>query len=429
MAIITARLSKENVNSAEDYFAVILDRLAPTLSINNPENNFTTGLNYVIVSWDANDAGVGILKYDVLINDILDATINNPDTTLYQVSLPIPQTYNITVRVTDILGYSFEQTINVTYDSLAPTIVVTSPTSMESYSNTSTVTVNWDIINLDVDHFEIYYNTTFYGMYASSTFTSDVYFGVIPIDEYRVYNLTIYAITTELEIYSDFRWIIIDQAAPTVSISSPGSIDPILETDLRVEWFGEDEKSGLDSFLIEISAISVIKDSSAVSHILDVTSLDGFYNLTIWAFDVAGNKAFDTIEIQMALLSPDFTTTLEPVVIRNDSSIQFNLTITNPRLGVKTVSIYTDGVNDVYTVNYGTEYITTPFWLLINTTESDFLGTLDLHNLSISVIDRVNRETKKIYDVIIDQESPEFWLGQDPILGDTVMSDSTNELI
>ena len=93
-----------------------------------------------------------------------------------------------------------------------------------------------------------------------------------------MYNLTIYAITKDAKIYSDFRWIIIDQAAPTISISSPGSIDPILENDLRIEWFGEDEKSGLDSFEIVISTLSVIKDSSAVSHILDVVGLDGFYN-------------------------------------------------------------------------------------------------------------------------------------------------------
>ncbi|MHA1463042.1 MAG: hypothetical protein ACTSQ0_08235, partial [Candidatus Heimdallarchaeota archaeon] len=417
-------------NSAEDYFAVILDRLAPTLSINNPENNFTTGLNYTIVSWDANDVGVGIFKYDILIDGVLEATITDPATTLYQVWLPIPKTYNITVRATDILGYFFEQTINVTYDLLAPTVIITSPTSIESYSNSSTVSVSWDINNLIVDHFEIYYNNTYYSMYASTTFTAEVFFiGVLP-DEYPVYNLTIYAIISIAENYSDFRWITFDQKAPTITISSPGgTVDPILEADLRVEWFGEDEKSGVDSFVIEISTISVIKDSSAVSHILDLTDLDGFYNLTIWAYDVAGNIASDTIEIEIALLAPDFTTTLEPISIQNVYDIQFNLTITNPRIGVKSISIYTDGSINVYTADYGTEYITTPFWILINITESDFLGIVDVHNISISVIDRAIRETKENFDVIIDQQNPEFWQGQAPILGDTVLSDSTNELI
>ncbi len=415
-------------NSAENNFAVILDRLAPTLLIDNPENNFTSGLNYTIVTWNANDAGVGVLKYDILIDGAIDVTIADPDTNLYYVLLPIPKTYNITVRVTDVLGYSFEQTINVTYDPLAPTILITSPTSMESYSNSSTITVNWDINNLIIDHFEIYYNDTHVGNYTSTIFTAEIYFADIIPNEYQVYNVTIYAITTEAKIYSDFHWIIIDQVAPTISISSPGSINPILDYDLQIEWFGEDEKSGIEIFVIEISTTSIIKSSNSVSHILDVTGLDGFYNLTIIASDVAGNKASDTVEIQIALLIPDFITTLEPITIQNDFEIQFNLTITNPRLGIKSISIYADGSENVYTVSYGTNYVTVPFWLLVNTSASDFQGNSGLHNMSISVIDRVNRETKKNYAVVIDQENPEFWPGQDPVLGSIVLSTSTNEV-
>ncbi len=415
-------------NSAESNFAVILDRLAPTLLIDNPENNFTSGLNYTIVTWNANDAGVGVLKYDILIDGAIDVTIADPDTNLYYVLLPIPKTYNITVRVTDVLGYSFEQTINVTYDPLAPTILITSPTSMESYSNSSTITVNWDINNLIIDHFEIYYNDTHVGNYTSTIFTAEIYFADIIPNEYQVYNVTIYAITTEAKIYSDFHWIIIDQVAPTISISSPGSINPILDYDLQIEWFGEDEKSGIEIFVIEISTTSIIKSSNSVSHILDVTGLDGFYNLTIIASDVAGNKASDTVEIQIALLIPDFITTLEPITIHNDFEIQFNLTITNPRLGIKSISIYADGSENVYTVSYGTNYVTVPFWLLVNTSASDFQGNSGLHNMSISVIDRVNRETKKNYAVVIDQENPEFWPGQDPVLGSIVLSTSTNEV-
>lgn len=422
---IFVRTYDEAGNFEEDYVAVILDRTNPELSINNPVNNFTTGLDYVIISWYAHDAGVGIKEQVVLVDGVVENIITDPTIRFYQISIPDTKTYLIIIRIIDILDHFIEQSINVTHDPNAPTIMIINPSSVTDYSNTMTVDLTWDIINMDVSVFEIYINGTYYDNYTSGTINAVVNLPVNPY-EYPLFNLTIIAITTDMKVYQDYRWIIVDQTDPVVSIIDPLDDDIITLSSLQIEWFSYDDGSGLERLEIHIDDLVLLKDEASISHVLDITGYDGTYDLLVYAFDIAGNNAFDIVTIEISLLPPDFTTSLEPLTICNDLNMQFNLSIYNPRLGVKTVTVIADSVNDVYSVDYALDYVTSPIWILINVTQSDFLDGLVNHNLTINVYDRANRASKEVYDIILDEVYPVFW--QNPVIDNSILSNTLFEI-
>jgi len=410
-------------NVAEDYIGVILDRAAPSVLINNPANNITTGLDYVIVSWNSFDAGVGIKEHIILVDGVLEAVITDLEISFYQVDLPLNKTYLITVRAIDILDYSFDYSINVTHDPNAPTISISVPTSKTSYINENTTTIDWVISGLLVDHFEIYINGTLFNTYSNTTYSALITLNPQAY-ELPIFNVTIYAITQSALIYTDFRWIIIDQAAPAVGFNNPPIVH--LVENMQVEWFGIDDGSGLDYYEIIFGVESVLKDSVIHSHVFNVTGLNGQYSLTVIAYDISGNSAFETVIVTISLYSPIFETTLEPLVICNDLNMQFNLSLTDTGLGISTISIVADNTNSIFSESYGASYQTEPFSILINVTANHFLVSLDHHNISISVKDELNRETREVILIILDQEDPYFW--RDPIFDSNILHNDGNEI-
>jgi len=207
--------------------------------------------------------------------------------------------------------------------------------------------------------------------------------------------------------------------------NSPDDADIILLSNLLVEWFGNDVGSGIKNYKLIIDDIISLHDASAISHVLDVVGLDGTYSLKIIAFDVAGNSAFELITIQISLVSPEFTTSLGSELICNDLNMDFILSLDDPHFGIKSISIIADNSNEVFSIDYGTSYQTDFYWLQINVTETDFLGGLD-HNLTISVFDRANRETRATISIILDQIDPEFW--RDPVFDSSYMSNEITDI-
>ncbi|HUT80764.1 MAG TPA: FG-GAP-like repeat-containing protein [Candidatus Bathyarchaeia archaeon] len=413
-------------NSDNDYITVIYDTTAPNVSINTPQNDFVTGLTYVTISWSAHDAGVGIQNYIVYVDDIYEAIITNPIITSYLVSIPENRTYKITIKATDILGYTSEQSINVTHDGNAPTLYLTSPTSFQSYSNTTTINLSWDISNLDVDYFEIYKNGTYYNTYTNDTFDAIIDVGVVLPGEYPLYNITVVVVAIDFKTYIDYRWITFDLTNPLVEITNPINNEIILEHNLVVDWSGSDVGSGIDQFILIVDNIKIYKESTKFFHIINVENFDGVINLKLIAFDNAGNKEIDSINIMISLLAPEFSTTISSLTIQNHPDLQFNLSIYNPRLGIKSISVMVDSSTEVFSANYEPYYVTNPFWILISITEDDYIGNLDLHNITVSVIDQVNRENKGFYKIIIDQINPKIW--QAPILGSQILNQQKNSL-
>ncbi|NHK30529.1 MAG: hypothetical protein FK730_04215, partial [Asgard group archaeon] len=270
-------------NSASDVFGIKLDRTPPYVEISIPADNYKTGSDYVIVSWDAFDAGTGLKEYRIFVNGTLEALITDISTTSYIINIPENKTYTITVRAYDLLFNYNESTVNVIHDSIYPTVVITSPTKFNSYSNNSVVYFSWESVNIDIDHFDIYINNTFYNTYSNTTFDTLIDFGFIAIDEFPIYNITVLGVLSNGTSFLDLRWIKFDKSPPVVSFISPINNDFIIDSNLHVEWYSQDIGSELDYFRIVIGGITVFKDAvPAFSSIINVESLNGIYELTIF---------------------------------------------------------------------------------------------------------------------------------------------------
>ncbi len=410
-------------NSANAYFGVILDRTTPIVIINNPENDFTTGLDYVIISWNSFDAGVGLKEHVILVDGFVEATLTDLGILFYQIDFLVEKTYLITVRAIDLLDYSFEYSINVTYDHNAPTISIILPTSMTTYINETTTTIDWAINGLLVDYYEIYINGTLYNTYSNTTFSA-----LITLDpelyELPAFFVNVSAITLSAQVYSAFRWIIMDQIDPSVGFNNPPTIQ--LTDNMHVEWFGIDDGSGLDYYELSLNTTTIIRDKTSTSHVFDVSAFNGLYELTIVAYDVAGNSNFETVYVEIFLYAPQYETSLEPLIICCDLNMQFNLSVTDPGIGISGISIIIDNTNEIFSVSYGVKSISEPFWMLINVTENQFSTGLAVHNITITLTDEVSRESIETIEIILDTDAPVFW--QEPIFDTKRLNDLSNEI-
>ncbi|NHJ48119.1 MAG: VCBS repeat-containing protein [Asgard group archaeon] len=415
-------------NTATDVFGVKLDRTVPEIEITLPADNYTTGSDYVLVTWDATDLGVGLKEYRVYVDSILEATITNIGTTSYLVNIPENKTYTVTIRAYDLLDYYNESSIDIIHDSTYPTVIITTPTRLTSYTNDSIVHITWETVNLDVDHFEIHINGVYNSTYSNTTLEAFINFGFIALDVYPAYNITVLAFLSNGTSYLDLRWIIFDTTSPELSYITPLDDDIITNSNLHVEWFSQDDGSDIDYFRIEIGGITVIKDEILpFSSIINVSSLNGIYELIIFGYDIAGNIANISINIEITLYAPVFTTSLESIEYLNSGNFQFDLSVIDPNSGVKSISIYIDNTNEIYFEDFGIDYAVVPFDRIINVNEINFLSGVDNHNISISVFDKVNREERLLIEIVIDKEMPD--LLQQPIIGALVFGTSAIEIV
>ncbi|TET32875.1 MAG: hypothetical protein E3J70_00400 [Candidatus Heimdallarchaeota archaeon] len=415
-------------NTHSDVFSIIFDQSAPNLTIDYPPDNYTTGLAYIIVSWDSFDLGVGLEEFKIFVNGSLLDTIFDVKTSNYFVSLTENETAIITIQAFDYLGYFTEQEITVIQNASAPTIILVNPSKMFTNTNSSSFDIIWDVNNLDIDHFEVYVNNTLYNSYSNTTFTCIIDLGFIPIDQYPFYNITIRAVTTDMKIYEDIRWLTVDQSPPQVMIINPANNSVILVSNMDIEWFSQDVGSGLESFRIDFGSIRIIRETTPpFSNNLNITGFDGYYELIIFSYDNAGNKGNVTIIVFVSLTSPGFYTSLNDLEYRNSGNIEFDLTINDPGIGIKSISVIADNINSVFEEDFGTDYVYTPIMRIINTLEDDFLIGMDYHNLTISIMDKASRESRKTYFLIIDTVLPFFF--QAPIIDYSVFNTAPRDII
>ncbi len=415
-------------NTHTDVFSIILDQSAPNLTIDHPPDNYTTGLAYIIVSWESFDVGVGLEQFKIFVNGTLLDTIFDVKTSNYFVTLTENESAIITIQAFDYLGYYTDQEITVIQNTSAPTIILVDPSKMFTYINSTSFDIIWDVNNLNIDHFEVYVNNTLYNSYSNTTFTCTINLGVIPIDQYPIYNITIRAVTTDMKIYEDIHWITVDQSPPQVLMINPTNNSVILDSNVHVEWFSQDVGSGLESFRIDFGSIRIIRETTPpFSNNLNITGFSGYYELIIYGYDNAGNKGNVTIIVLVSLTSPQFYTSLIDLEYRNSGNIEFDLTINNPGIGIKSISVIADNTNSVFEEDFGTDYVYIPIMRIIYTLDEDFLVGMDYHNLTVSIMDKASRESREIYFLIIDTVLPVFF--QDPRIDYNVFNTAPRDII
>ncbi|MBD3192697.1 MAG: hypothetical protein GF308_18810 [Candidatus Heimdallarchaeota archaeon] len=409
-------------NTAKDFRLIIVDNTDPIINIRNPEDNYTTSLNYVSIFWDSIDNGTGVKEYQVFLDGKLNQTITNPDETFSILTIPENQTSTISVKAIDYLDHEAEDSIKIIQDPTAPTLAIVNPIQLFAYLSTSTFNLTWEVSNLNnIEYFEIYINNTLNCTHSNDKRTCLVDFGDIPENTFPFYNITIKAVLSNSSLsINDFRLIQIDQNAPSISITTPSNDEIILEQGLYVGWIGQDLGSSISKYKVQLNQKTINEWSKdKTSQYINFNEGDGTYNLTIFAYDKAGNSANNSIRLQVYISPPLFEHNIPNPYIINFDSFQFNLSIPYTSLGVNLLEVKVDG-ESLINYDYEDSPKNDPFWLLVNITQlTDDPSTSSEHNISIIVKDISNRENSELINIYIDHRNPtvfntaiidrEFW--------------------
>lgn len=412
-------------NTAIDHFLVAKDTTDPTISITSPVNNYNTSDDTVLVTWSSADSGTGIDEHQIFVNGSLYTTLTDPTVKYCLIDIPDNTSYIISVIAYDYLNRFESDTITVNHDPFAPTFWINDPFDISSYSSDTNISISWDVYNIFADEFIVYVNGTEYENYTSSTFNAWVNledrFGPIPEGSFPIANITVVVSIGGLLLYSDTRFVNIDQSDPSVSILDPSDLDIIIDDSIYVEWAGFDAGSGIAYYDAWINGDKIGSwSSSTTSQYIDVSGYDdGWHTLTMYAFDYAGNQANYSIDLELYPQAPEFSVNLDSYTVTNDPNFDLNITVFDPRLGVSEVQVVVDSEVVVFFMDYGSSYQYDPFWLETAINQSDFVASGDLHNVTITVYDKVDRGRIMVLDVIIDMEDPDLF--SKPIFGDRVL--------
>ena len=399
-------------NSKTEYVSLFLDISDPFVNITNPKDGYTTGLDYVLLSWESADNGTGIREYQISLNGVSYQNIT--DTSIHNalVYIPLDTTSTIAVRVLDNIDRFFVDSITVTQNSTLPEVIITDPIDYQSYSSISQIDLSWDIANMpNINAFEVYVNGTLeYTINDITTRYQLVDLGVIPIGEFPLYNITILAISVNPnENYTDTKWVIIDQSIPTISIITPANNSIVTNQGLYVQWSGNDFGSGLEYYQVLLDGESLVICTCLRNYYyLFFTSGDKNYTLTIVAKDKANNNANISIQLVVAILSPETDTNLTTTYYSKTGVFNFNFSITNPRNGVNSYHILMD-TNSVHSYNFYPTILLSPYSIQINITGSHYTILKGIHFLTLGLVDSYNRESNQIFMIIVDNESPTIW--------------------
>ncbi|MGC9779942.1 MAG: Ig-like domain-containing protein [Candidatus Heimdallarchaeota archaeon] len=419
-------------NSAFDFYIIAYDTQNPDVNITSPEDDFVTSSDTVNVKWNGFDEGAGIEYYEIIVNGTLVEIITDISTSSYLVDLPEEKDYIITVKAVDFLGNFDEDTILVRRDADTPTFYINIPEDLYSYSTSPLIFVSWGITNIFLDTFEIFVDGIHYNSYPNTTFSDLVdvttIIGIIPEDSFPEVNITIAVNNGGIYTWVLSRFVTIDQSSPLVSILTPENNDEIPEDSLYISWSGFDTGSGIDQYILYINnRLIQYYGSSSVDTTLDISSYEeGYYNITLSAFDYAGNCDNSSIIVEFYPNPPEFNVDLPSFVITNDPNFPINVQVTNVGYGVELIQIIADNIIIVDALNFEGDIQYDPDSYLFAITDDDFLIEIDDHNLTITVYDQASRWSNIFVDIVIDYVAPTIF--DRPILGDTRISLDLNIL-
>ncbi|MFX1250121.1 MAG: Ig-like domain-containing protein, partial [Promethearchaeota archaeon] len=319
-------------NSNQDMIWVLRDLDNPTVSITSPADGSATNQGSVNVQWTGNDAGSGIDYYEVFLNGSSQGTTASLSMV---VTLSIDGNYNITVVAYDKVGHSNQDTIWVLRDTVDPTISITSPVN-DTLTNQGSVTIDWTGSDADsgIDYYDVYLDEAFYGTTTSLSM-------VVTLSADGYHNITVVAYDNAGNSNQDTIWVQRDTTDPTITITSPADGSITNQGSITVDWTGSDADSGIDYY--EVFRNGTSQGTTTSLSMVVTLSTDGNYNITVVAYDNAGNSNHDTIWVLRDTVDPTVSIT-SPVndTLTNQGSVTIDWTGSDADSGIDYYDVYLD---------------------------------------------------------------------------------------
>jgi len=137
-------------HTAQSTMILIVDKVAPSLTIVYPSDGSVLASSAVVISWDASDALLGVEHFEVSTDGSTWISVGRE--TSYIWSGLTDGTYTFYVRAYDVAGNYVEVNVTFTIDLTAPDVTITSPADGSTVT-TSDVTVQWQSSATDIAYY------------------------------------------------------------------------------------------------------------------------------------------------------------------------------------------------------------------------------------------------------------------------------------
>ncbi|MHC1710066.1 MAG: NosD domain-containing protein [Methanomassiliicoccales archaeon] len=280
-------------NVFSDSVTFEVDSTAPLLSVTSPANPTYTNNGTIEVAWVSFDNGTGIAFHSVSCDGSSWTDVNG---TSYTLDL-LDGTYTITVRAYDLVGNRAEMSLTVVVDTARPSVMMISP-SDGAFGNESDLIAFWtaDDATSGIAYYEISVDGAA-GLRVNGTelLIEDLSEGA--------HTLNVKAYDMAGNVGEDTIDFIIDLTCPLLSITSPIEDSITNAVNISVGWTSSDSV-GIAYFEVSLDASAPIKVGSDGSSYDLTTVPEGHHQLTVEAFDVAGNSRSLTVSFIVDRTAP-----------------------------------------------------------------------------------------------------------------------------
>ncbi len=295
--IVTVLAVDEQGFSNQTDINIIVDTSPPNVRIVSPENGDMFGVEDITVSWTGVDNASGIDYYDIRINS--DAWINKGNDTYHRFIGLSSGVNNAELKAYDRAGNFALINVSFMVDLMDPIVNITSHTDGDILS-ASNVTIEWTGID---EHSGINYYALRIDKEKWVYVGNDTDYTLEGLEEgYHTVDIRVRdnvgnTVTTNVTFN-------VDITEPTINITSPKDGGLFADNSVTIEWTGNDNNSGIDCYHIITSEGNLTSTNTSYTF----TGLsDGVHNLTIIAYDRAGNQKDDTVSIVIDTTPPDIT--------------------------------------------------------------------------------------------------------------------------
>ncbi|UCH89076.1 MAG: hypothetical protein JSV49_00040, partial [Thermoplasmata archaeon] len=329
------------------------------------------------ISFSTTDGLSDIDHYEVSIDNGSYSTQSSP----YEIPPHADGSHNVTVRAYDNAGNYIEGFVDVYIDTLVP-LGFKPGASPSGWTNDTTpdITFSTTDVTSGVDHYEVSVDN---GSFSEQTSPYS-----IPSQSEGSHNITVRAFDRAVN-YLD-RWVdvYIDITVPSGFMPSANPSGWTTNTQPQISFATMDALSGIDHYEVCVDNGSFSQQTSPYT--LPVQS-DGSHNITVRAFDRAGNYLDRWVDVYIDTSPPNaFKPGSSPTGWTND---------TTPQITFSTIDIYSGLDRFEVSIDNGSfSTQTSPYTIPAQTDGS--------HNITVRAFDNVGNSIDRWIDVYIDNTGP-----------------------
>lgn len=331
--------SAGNQGNATVSFTV--DATAPNLAITYPADNILLSSTPLMVNYSVYDAHINMTTLsliDYFNGSVADTAFNGTSgnhTALLNVS---DGRYNITATATDFFGHSTTVMVsNITYDTVAPNVTVSSPSSGQynstpielnftAFDSFTSIDSCWYVLNNATQPIALCENTTINSSLVQGS-----------------NNLTVFANDSAGNVGSANAMFGFDNASPSLSILSPTDNAFMGLAPIEVNYSVYDPNMNSTSltllYYVNGSVVSQNVTSGNGNYSVLFNASDGQYNITAVATDMFGNAATAAAtNLTLDTAAPEISIQLPAEGAVYSTSAPLNYTVYDSTSGINTSS-------------------------------------------------------------------------------------------